>query len=322
MCQSSSVEVRQEGARTKGRRNPRMPRGFLREACGPRAVYIDLGANWCNTLDLFRCVPEARNLALPPAAWEVYAFEAAPLITPYLERCVAALNSGRSLPTPPLPPTGSLNDLRPFVHPSNCSIGKRTRAVHLQMEACMTAVLQPKIAALASAPEVRAINGNSALVADRLNTAGRCGSPPRDTFVALPAAAAADDGWMPLYATENALQLVMGGAMPSQTRSGLQDTRKSPFVARKVDVVAWILSNFAVGDMVVLKMDIEGAEQEVCCAMAVQENACMHANESGLCLSLSISRLSGVTALGWHPTLVNRLNISSVYLPCRWCKDC
>ena len=32
----------------------RMPRGFLREACGPRAVYIDLGANWCNTLDLFR----------------------------------------------------------------------------------------------------------------------------------------------------------------------------------------------------------------------------------------------------------------------------
>lgn len=299
-----------------------MPRGFSRETCGPRAVYIDLGANWCNTLDLFRCVPDAQYLALPPAAWEVYAFEAAPLITPYLERCVAALNSGRSLPTPPLPPTGSLNDLRPFVHPSNCSIGKRTRAVHLQMEACMTVVLQPKIAALASAPEVHAINGNSALVADRLHTAGRCGSPPRDTFVAVPAAAAADDGWMPLYATENALQLVMGGAMPSQTRSGLQDTRKSPFVARKVDVVAWILSNFAVEDMVVLKMDIEGAEQEVCCTWLFRK---MHAYMPVSLVSASLSlyfALSGITALGWHPTLVNRLTRSSLYLPCRWCKDC
>ena len=93
-------------------RRPRAPPGM------PRQVYIDAGANWANTLRLFR--------DLSPAAasepWEVYAFEASPLILPYLEEFTRWLSSGSSgtAPTSCLPTSGSTDDL---LHWSRAGIG-------------------------------------------------------------------------------------------------------------------------------------------------------------------------------------------------------
>ena len=73
-----------------------------------RHIYIDAGANWANTLRLFR--------DLSPAAasepWEVYAFEASPLILPFLEEFTRWLSSGRdgTAPTSCLPTSGSTDD--------------------------------------------------------------------------------------------------------------------------------------------------------------------------------------------------------------------
>ena len=39
----------------------------------PRNIYLDLGVNWCNTLQLYRDIPEAR--AQSEAPWEVWGFE-------------------------------------------------------------------------------------------------------------------------------------------------------------------------------------------------------------------------------------------------------
>ena len=63
------------------------------EKCGtgPRRVFIDLGANWCNTLRLYEDLVD-KETTLPDAPWEIFAFEASPLIAPYADRFVAWLN--------------------------------------------------------------------------------------------------------------------------------------------------------------------------------------------------------------------------------------
>lgn len=53
-----------------------------------------MGANWCNTLDHYRILaPELRLENL-----EIYAFEAAPYIQPFVDKCVLAKNRGGPMP--------------------------------------------------------------------------------------------------------------------------------------------------------------------------------------------------------------------------------
>ena len=63
----------------------------------PRRVYIDAGANWANTLRLYRDelhklsrFPVKRSTSSQP--WEIYAFEASPVIQPFVEDFVKHLN--------------------------------------------------------------------------------------------------------------------------------------------------------------------------------------------------------------------------------------
>ena len=60
-------------------------------------VYIDLGANWANTLRLFKDIPwrQGHQYSGP---WEVYAFEASPLIQPFVERFTRYLNGAQDRP--------------------------------------------------------------------------------------------------------------------------------------------------------------------------------------------------------------------------------
>ena len=82
-----------------------------RGPCPPRNVFIDMGMNWCNTVQLWTDIAKLPNAALPDSPWLVIGWEAAPLIMPYAERCMKALNAGKRLPAPPLPPTGSSSEL-------------------------------------------------------------------------------------------------------------------------------------------------------------------------------------------------------------------
>ena len=77
----------------------------------PRHVYLDLGTNWGDTLDLYR-----KGLADGAHAnatnWEVYGFEAAPLLMPYVDQLVRWKNGvpGVERPVTCFPPAGSTKD--------------------------------------------------------------------------------------------------------------------------------------------------------------------------------------------------------------------
>ena len=77
----------------------------------PRHVYLDLGTNWGDTLDLYR-----KGLADGAHAnatnWEVYSFEAAPLLMPYVDQLVRWKNGvpGVERPVTCFPPAGSTKD--------------------------------------------------------------------------------------------------------------------------------------------------------------------------------------------------------------------
>ena len=73
----------------------RPPVGNMAACTQPRHVYVDLGVNWGNTARLYETI--AANTSAS-ASWEVFGFEAAPLIQPYAEQFFAFLNGQRSEP--------------------------------------------------------------------------------------------------------------------------------------------------------------------------------------------------------------------------------
>ena len=70
---------------------------------------------------LFESVPEVIADQKVNQPWHVFAIEAAPLIAPYVERCAAALASGKPLPPPPVPPAGSSMQLLNYADELGCT---------------------------------------------------------------------------------------------------------------------------------------------------------------------------------------------------------
>ena len=114
--------------------------------CGARNVYIDAGVNWCNTLQLFKQVPEARSRAEEP--WLVFGFEASPRIAPFAERCAQALSAGQPLPSPPIPPVGSTRELIKHAPKHNCSMS----ALGLRVLSCVRSLVSHAPYAHTSSP--------------------------------------------------------------------------------------------------------------------------------------------------------------------------
>ena len=119
--------------------------------CPPRNVFIDLGVNWGNTARLYEL--------LDPAAtrpYEVYGFEASPLIAPYAEQCALALSAGKPIPPAPVLPSGSSRELREFAPSLNCSYrdlhldgGKHSKKLYpALMQKCVFAALRQQLTSL------------------------------------------------------------------------------------------------------------------------------------------------------------------------------
>ena len=241
-----------------------------------------MGANWCNTMQLYESLPETATLAHAGSPWHIFAVEAAPLIQPYVERCVAALAAGQPLPVPPVPPAGSSMQLLNYANDLGCSAEKVGRGRRERMN-CVAAALKEPLAALERMANP-ALTANPALLAARLGGARtRGGCPPRagpsvsgggeavggvgllrrggvssargSTFELLPAAAGASTGTLRMAGSP--LQMLRGGI-------NLAGSNHQPqFDVPKIDVVQWLFDSFDESDFVVLKMDIEGAELEI-----------------------------------------------------------
>ena len=230
-----------------------------------------MGANWCNTLQLYKRVPPVQD-ALPHALtpWTVYAFEVSPLISPYVERCCAALSRGDPLPHAPVPPSGSSSTLLHYARKLNCSFGSRGHQFVCIEKALNASLheLQPIGPALASALPAR-------LHAAR-NRGCHSSSDAPPSYRLLPAAAGARAGTLKLRdaGPRGLMQLLRGGvtvdsptgtgdagqgAAPPPPAAAAEETARVPVV----DVVTWLSSSFSVTDHVMLKMDVEGAENEI-----------------------------------------------------------
>lgn len=230
-----------------------------------RRVYIDLGVNWANTVHLFEEVETSGG------AYEVYGFEASPLIQPYIENYFAWLN-GDLLDEPEscLPPTGSTNDLNRYAPMYGCPASSDTDYPGLErMRQCMFARLAHALGALRPNPQLN----SSLLIQKRLLEANRTTCLPhhgRNKYTFIPAAAAGSSTkWLSFYGPPH--QLIRGGSFSDEIvgRAGPAAlVRKAGdslynFRVRVVDVASWIARSFTLSDFVILKVDIEGAEFEL-----------------------------------------------------------
>ena len=143
-------------------------------ACStPRNVYIDAGVNWCNSLLIFKSVPEARARLAEP--WHIFGFEANKRIAPFANLCHRALSAGQPLPTPPIPPAGSTRDLARYAARYNCSkvqLGLRPASEHDRkvykrqlLVPCMQRALARNLASIHADP---ALSDNASLLQHRL----------------------------------------------------------------------------------------------------------------------------------------------------------
>ena len=235
----------------------------------PRNVFIDAGTSWCNTLMLFRHIPGA-----PQAdAWNVWGFEVAPLIMPFVERCAAALSRGEALPSQPVPPSGSSSQLLKYAGKVGCHHGSRGGQF-----VCIEKALNTTLQALR--PDLTLL-GNHALVRSRLHAArtvglaGRCKSVPARTqpstgpgkahFTLVPAAFGVRDGSLEVSSSARGLmQLLRGGVSVGEHEAAAVESQpQASAVVPVIDAIHWLRRSFAIDDFVVLKLDIEGAENDV-----------------------------------------------------------
>ena len=124
------------------------------------SLYLDAGANWGNTLRL-------ANDLFPKQNWLTVAFEASPMIQPFVEDYVDFLNAPPGerpdAPTVCLPRSGSTPHLRRYAPSLGCK-SKSDEA----MRACVMAALAPRLAALKPDPSLN----SSDVVDKRLAEAG------------------------------------------------------------------------------------------------------------------------------------------------------
>jgi FkbM family methyltransferase len=206
-----------------------------------RHAYFDLGANWANTLRLYRDVAPREVVEQHP--WEVYAFEASPLIVPYLDTFVKWLNGAGSKPPLLWPPAGSTQHLNKYAERYGCPASNDEN-----MRQCMFEVfneplnkMHPNISLMTS----DVINSRIALAS----------SPPaqgQDRFVLVPAAAGGSVGTLHLGHVD-AQQMIRGGALDNANGGKQYDV---PIA----DVASMLTENFKQDDYIVVKMDIEGGE--------------------------------------------------------------
>lgn len=208
----------------------------------PANIYLDLGANWANTLRL-----QEDLFPNQTGAWLTVAFEASPLIQPFLERYVDYLNGNSVVPETCLPRSGSSAHLQRYAKGIGCPATPMDA-----MRSCVWKRLDYHLSELATNPQLN----SSMLVDSRLQAASLMASTPftMNTYFSIPAAVSTKTGWTPVGGTRQ--DLIRGGAMTTTAKT-------LKHITRSIDFVDWFQHAAKPDDFVFVKMDIEGAEHPV-----------------------------------------------------------
>lgn len=222
----------------------------------PRQIYIDLGVNWANTLRLFETIAPQRS----SRPWEIFGFEASPLIQPYADQFCSWLNGERDhRPNLCLPPAGSTRNLKMYSQQLGCA-----RKSGSLMRACMFRRFDSQLRALRPNPHLN----NTGEICKRL-ALGRiplAQAATNSRYTLIPAAVSSQNGWLQIESPPHAL--IRGGAHFAKTAEILEYSAASTWFNREdytyivpsVDVATWIVQSFSQEDFLFLKVDIEGAE--------------------------------------------------------------
>ena len=242
--------------------------------CLARRVYIDLGTNWCGTIMQYReheLPPQSNDRSQIYAAWEVYGFEASPLIQPYVEEYMTWLDGRRAtMPVLCVPPSSSSKQLAKWAPIYECPASPAE-----DMRQCMWRKLAPHLAALKPNPRLN----RSSLVEARLRIAHRrrCpqlptansrsfGNGTRFTFIPAIAAPSSEGEWMRIWSPAG--QTIRGGGLTTSRETvdallppeAMSNSTAGWYKVLVADVSSWLIQSFAPKDHVVLRMDIEGSE--------------------------------------------------------------
>ncbi|KAL3930181.1 MAG: hypothetical protein SGPRY_001649 [Prymnesium sp.] len=221
----------------------------------PRNVYIDLGVSYATTLRLHADLLPALHHKIPPhrrspRAWEIYGFEASPLLQPYADQYVSWLAGKRKEePSLRVPPAASIAALRRYATFFGCEEKK--------FLPCLLDLFRSEWNAMALDP----VLNSSSLVDARLKHAQKPNDSPLPRFIFVPAAAGASDEWINLQ-TDFAGAFSNSVSKEKATPHGAGVMR-----ARSVNFPAWLSRHFTKEDNVILKMAIEGAEHQVLAAL-------------------------------------------------------
>ena len=230
-----------------------------------RRVYVDLGANWANTLRLHdKLQNHVRHATMKPPdplrfdncsySWEVYAFEASPVMHPFVDRFVAYLNGIAQKPVLTVPPVGGSIQMLAYAKAFGCSY-RHNKTEYPLMYSCMYNIFRDAYNALRVDP---ALN-DTALVRRRLDEAAtpNRGHETRYTFV--PAAVGAADGVLDMEWPAGVLLYINEPLEPVPRPDGVPAAMR----VQVVDWVQWLTSHFRHDDIVLVKMDVEGAEHPI-----------------------------------------------------------
>jgi len=240
-----------KGRAGPGRELQRRPVEDDRRDRRPRNIYLDLGANWGQTLDLF---PELCGAALCSSmdeAYEVFSFEASPYISPFVEQLTHALNRHSEQPIPPIPPSGSTRDLRRLNQKQGSPCPTETnllRKCYLDKHMDILRTLKPD-------PSLN----SSSLISSRLDSAA---NSSHEKYTFIPAAVSDKDSWFAIK--QSLMGLLIGGTSTFGKDPGFFGEGYLPTLyVRTVNLIKWLEVNFYQEDMIIVKMDIEGAEHDV-----------------------------------------------------------
>lgn len=235
----------------------------------PRSIYIDLGANWANTLRLYKVLQRAvrhqdgsGGPPSSPCAWEVIAFEASPVMHPFLDRFVTWLNGKGPQPELTLPPVGGSIQMLEYAKRFGCP-HRHNHSEYMQMYGCMARLFAAPIAALRVDPALAA----HSLLSARLEEAAASGCAERPKYTLVPAAVGAQTGTLQLHWPYGLLLYSPTVPIDQQERIPLPVQVPETLPVAVVDFREWLVRHFRDADTLVVKMDVEGAEHEILRAM-------------------------------------------------------
>jgi hypothetical protein len=249
-----------------------------------RLVYLDLGVNWANTLRLYQ---ELGGCDGSSPRWEIYGFEAMPLMHTYIEAFMAWLNGQGAKPPMELPPAGSSVDLFKFAQKYGCDRAPPVRhnTCASGCKKCMAAKLHGKLASLHPEPRLT----EPSFIASRMAAAaeshpgrgggGGGGEDARPRYTFIPSAVGAANTTIEISC--HRVGLIHGGGHPLDQKhypnsSNVPDVfRQERFRVPSIDVVGWMTTNFELRDWIVVKMDVEGAEFEIFDSFAKLGKTCL-----------------------------------------------